>query len=269
MPFAQESGYTPTPISSIMSQLMANINTQFGTSYDSDSFAATNLYKYFYALAQKMQENEVATSEIFSKMEQYFSITNEKIQRPNTSHPGIFDYFEAAGYLVSTKPPLDADAGKLFVCVDVDETADDYAATKLALCNLVKLCCVAGVISQGTESEDITLDNGQEFTFKYNLPTRIPVELRLTVTQSENNLFKIDDVTVVAQRLYDNIVATYKLGKNFEPQRYFSVANAPWAQSVLLEWSDDAGSTWYSTVFDADYDELFTFELADISIVEV
>lgn len=269
MSFISDSGYLPESISDIMDSVMANVNTQFGTSYTTDTFQGTNFYKYFYAIAQRMQENEIKSSEIFLRMQEYFTITNEKIQRPNTTHPGIFDYFQSKGYFVSTKPPIDADAGKVFICVDVDSGAADYAARKLAICTIVKDCVVGGVISQGTEVQSITLSNSQAMDFKFNLPTKIPVKLRLTITLSANNQFTISTVDVIKQALFDNITAKYQLGKNFEPQRYFSVFDAPWASSVLLEWSNDGGSTWHSTLYSAAYNEVFTFTLSDITIVEL
>lgn len=268
MSFASDTGYIPSTISDLMEVIRENINTQFGTTYTEETFLGTNFYKYFYALVQRLQESEIKTSEIFLRMQEYFDITNENIQRPKTTHPGIFDVFAAAGYLISTKAPIDADAGKAYICVDTDETADDYAAVKLAICTIIKDCVVAGVVTQGTETQEITLSNGQEFTFKYNLPNRIDVLLRLTITQSSNNLFTIADPEDSKQTLYENITEKYKLGKNFEPQRYFSVVDAPWAESVLLEWSDDAGANWHDEVYAADYDDLFTFDLADITIVE-
>jgi hypothetical protein len=269
MSFSSENGYLPITISEMMDNVRANVNTQFNTSYTLETFLGTNFYKYFYALIQRLQENEVKTSEIFLRMQEYFDITNEEIQRPNTTHPGIFDYFEAAGYFISTKPPADADAGKAFICVDVDEDEDDYeTVTKPLLCRMVRDCVVAGVVSQGSESEEITMSNGQSFEFKYNLPDRIPILLRLTTTLSDNNEFTILSPDAQKQILFDNINAKYKLGKNFEPQRYFSVVDAPWAAEVLLEWSDDAGMTYYDDISVMDYDEVFTFELADITIVE-
>lgn len=269
MGFALETGYVPVGIDQLMEAVRVNVNAQFGTTYIQENFVGTNFYKFFYAAMQRLQENEVKTSEIFLRMQEYFNITNEKILRPNTTHPGIFDYFESKGWLVSTKPPADVDAGKVFICVDVDEDADDYADKKLEICGYVKDCVVAGVISQGTEVETITLANFQSFDFKFNLPTRIPVKVRVTLTTSENNLFAVGDPIDVRQSLFDNIVAKYKLGKNFEPQRYFSVVDAPWAAEVLVEWSNNGGSSWHDEVFDADYDEVFTFELSDISVIEV
>lgn len=269
MGFANDTGYVPVTIEELMSVVRENINTQFSTSYTVETFVGTNFYKFFYALMQRLQENEVKTSEIFLRMQEYFLVTNERVLRPNTTHPGIYDYFAAAGFLISTKEPNDTDRGKAFICVDVDDAADDYDETKLELCNLVKDCVVAGVVSQGTESETITMENGQSFDFKYNLPDRIPILLQLTITQSENNLFTVEDPSDVRQTLFDNINAKYKLGKNFEPQRYYSVVDAPWAAEILLEWKlDDGMDTFKSTVFEAEYDELLTFALEDISVVE-
>jgi hypothetical protein len=378
MGFAQDTGYVPSTIGQLMEVVRENVNIEFGTSYTQTNFIGTNIYKYFYALVQELQNNEVKASEIFLKMQQYFDVTNERVLRPNTTHPGIYDYFLLNGYLSSTKPPADVDAGKLYVCVDVednharglveitsyanlvsgtddtiavgatvftaqsgaatpgdatfqaatsnDDTAaslavqinshatagalvyawaieakvyirallggtsgnaidliyddndsnvgatvsgatllggvavsdeiEEYDDVKLELCELVKDCCVGGVVSQGTEVETLVLSNGQSMDFKFNLPTRIPVGLRLTLTTSENNLFAIGDPADVRDLLLANIAASYKLGKNFEPQRYFSIANAQWAGQVLLEWTDDivdgevdVGATWSSAIY--------------------
>lgn len=390
MSFASETGYIPVSIGQLMTVVRENVNAQFGTEYDETTFQGTNFYKYFYALIQRLQSNEVKTSEIFQRLQEYFNVTNEKLARPNTTAPGIFDYFESKGFFVSVKPPIDEDAGKIFICVDTQDNhargvveitdytklvsgtddaitvgataftaqagaetpgagtfqaatsneataislaaqinanatagalveawavgakayiralavgtagnsialsytdndtnvgatvsganlsggaaladdEDDYDDTKLALCGYVRDCVVGGVISQGTEQEEITLSNNQAFTFKYNLPTKIPVLLRLTLTLSENNQFSVGSPDSIKETLMANIAARYKLGMNFEPQRYFSVIDAPWAAQVLLEWSDDAGGNWYSTIYDAEYDEVFSFDSGDISIVE-
>lgn len=268
MPYSQEQGYVPVPIESIMTSVMGYINTQFGTTYTYETFVGTNFYKYFYALAQREQDNEIQTSEIFLKLQQYFDITNERISRPVVTNPGLIEKLESEGYTASVKPMILIDAGKIHICVDVDETDPDYAATKLDICTIIKDSTVAGAVTQGTESQNIVLSNGQSFAFKYNLPTRIPVKLRLTLTLSENNQVVIGDPDTTKSNLLQNIQAKYRLGKNFEPQRYFTVVDAPWAAVVLLEWSNDAGANWFDDVFDADYDELFTFDLADITLVE-
>lgn len=269
MSFSADAGYLPNTIPQLMNYIRAGVNSQFGTTYDEDTFLGTNFYKYFYAMIQRLQQNEVKTSEIVLKMQQYFLETNEKIQRPNTTHPGIVDYFSDRGYRASTKKPIDADAGKLYVCIDTDSGADDYAETKLAINTIIKDCCVGGVISQGDQVSAITLPNGQSFDFKFSLPDYTPVLLKLTITLSSNNQFTVLSDAEVAAILFANINARYRLGLDFEPQRYFSILDAPWAADILLEWSDDAGMTWDDDIFEAAFDDLFTFELGDITVVTV
>lgn len=275
MGYAQESGYTPQTIESILEAFRTNINSQFGTSYTAESFVGTNHYKYFYAAAQLYQQNEVKTSEIFAKLQQYFAIINALISRPVNTPPGIVEKMGVEGYVASVKKMIDADAGKINICVDTDDTADDYVDVKLAICTLISQITVLGCVTQGTESEAIVLSNGQSFDFKYHLPNRIPVGLRLTLTLSENNQSVIaapDDVKI---NLVANIAARYALGKNFEPEKYFSITDAPWAAQILLEWTDDvtAGEidptpTWHSTVYDAAFDDLFEVDLARVILVE-
>ncbi len=390
MSFAEETGYIPSTIPDLMNLVRLGVNESLGTDYDAETFLGTNLYKYFYALVQRLQLNEVKTSEIVLKLQQYFDVTNEVITRPNTTHPGIRDYLTALGYLISTKAPLDADAGKLYLCVDEEdnharglvtitayaslisgtddvvtvgataftaqsgaatpgtatfraatsnaETAaslalqinehatagalveawtvdavvhiraltggtagnaialgytdndtnigatksgtalaggyalaegeDDFDDRRLEICTAIKDCVPAGIVSQGSEIEAITLSNDQSFDFKFNLPTKIPALLRLTLVTSDNNQSVILSTQEVRELLYANISARYRLGLDFEPQRYFSVLDAPWCASVLLEWSINGGSNYFSTVKELEYNEKLTFELGDIEVVE-
>jgi hypothetical protein len=281
MAFSQDNGYVPATIAEIMDALMAGINTQFGTTYTTETFIGTNFYKYFYSLAQRLQENEVKTSEIFAKLQQYIATTNEMISRPVVTNPGVLENLESEGYICSIKPMINADAGKISICVDKTVASGDwedsagYATDKLAVCGIIKDSTVAGAVTQGTESSTLTLTNGQAFDFKYCLPNRIPVALRLTTVLSENNQLPVGDPDDTKLLLLANIAADYRLGKNFAPQRYFAVEDAPWAQSVLLEWTDDVtagvvdgGAVWHSTVYDADFDDLFVVSLALIELVE-
>lgn len=275
MGFASESGYTPVSIETIMSAIKDGVNSEFGMAYTDESFVGTNFYKFFYALAQRLQENEVRTSEIFSYLQQYFEVTNERIQRPVATSPGLVEAFEAYtsdlfpdGIVASVKPMVVGDAGKVNVCVDVDETDDDYADMKLEIATILKDSVAHGAVTQGAETQAIVLSNGQSFDYKYHLPNRIDVLLRLTTTLSDNNQVVISTPEDVKQKLIDNIAAKYRLGRDFEPQRYFTTVDAPWTSQVLLEWSDDAGATWESGIFEANYDDLFDVKLENITLIE-
>lgn len=386
MGFASESGYVPLSIETIMRTIMENINVQFGKSFTYETFVGSNWYKYFYALAQELQKSEVKTSEIFLKLQDYIAITNESISRPAVTPPGLIETLLENGFVASVKPPLEADAGKLFICVDLDDgvnasgnttitnfanlvsgTADtvrigvtvftaqagaatpgtatfqasssnnataaslaaqinshavagalvkatanaavvtiqalqggtagnaialsyvsngtigatvsgatltggttraEYAAEKLAVATIIKNSVAAGIVTQGTESTAIVLKNAQSFDFKFNLPTKINVLLKLTITLSENNQVVVLSPDSVKAILIANIAARYNLGKNFEPQRYFSLVDAPWASNVLLEYSIDAGVNYLTAVYNSDYNVLFNVLLANITIIE-
>lgn len=367
MSFSSENGYTALTIEAIMDDIRQRINTQFSTSYTTESFVGTNFYKYFYTLAQRVQENEVKTSEIFTYLQQYFAITNERIQRPVATAPGVIEALDGIGYVSSVKMPLEADAGKIFICVQVDgyefasvviddltftsiypgvegndlsivladtetagsesidvtdgvitvgieggvstttqikaaidgdatssllvgvviasgeESSAQAAATETSLAGgsgtgyltkkttigtLIKDSVAGGIITQGDQVENIVLSNGQDFDFKYSLPSMTDVLLKLTIHTSDNNQVVIKTPEEIKQILIDNIESKYKLGRDFEPQKYFSIEDAPWAATVLLEWSDDAGSNYYSTVFESDFDDLFVIDLENILLLE-
>ncbi len=271
MGFAQETGYTPSSVATLMDLVMEEINEQFSLSYTTETFLGTNFYKYFYALIQELQKSEVKTSEIFLKLQDYFATTNERISRPVNTNPGIIEKFQTQGFVASLKPMIETDAGKIHICVDVDDGAEDYADTKVEICTLIKNSTAGGTVTMGDQVETLVLSNGQSFDFKYALPDRAETWLRLTIPASENNQFVILSPEEIKEILLANIAAKYQLGKNFEPQRYFTIIDAPWAESVLLEYSfdwDGETGTWASTVFDAEFDDLIDVALARIIVVQ-
>lgn len=268
MSFSSENGYIPASIEELMEIVRENVNTQFNTSFTSENFVGTGWYKFYYALIQRLQANEVKTSEIFAKLQQYIGEINAKIARPVTSNPGLVDKFREEGFLASVKPATPETAGQVHVCVDVDNQADDYAEKKLKICNILKDSVIAGNPTYGTESETLVIDNGQAFDFKFYLPNRISVKLKLTIPVSENNQVFIDSPENSRIKLFQNIKERYALGKNFEPKKYFDIDDAPWSSGPVLEWSDDEGESWSSDVFDAEFDDLFDINLEDIEVIE-
>jgi hypothetical protein len=271
MGFALDSGYVPTTIAEVISAFRIGINTQFSTSYTDESFVGTNHYKWFYPIAQRISNGEIKTSEIFAYLQQYIEITNQRIQRPVVTPPGLIENFESSEWIASVKPMIEADAGKIHVCVDVDDEDADYDAGedwKLQINTIIKNSVAGGIVSIGTETNTIVLSNGQAFDFKFNLPARVEPLFRLTTTLSDNNQVVIGTPESVKQTLVDNIAAKYRLGRDFEPQRYFTTADALWTSQVLLEYSLDGGSIWLDDIFQADYDDLFDVLLENIVLVE-
>ena len=269
MSFTSENGYLPKSIETIMDTFRVAINTQFGTSFTAENFVGSNHYKFFYAAAQEIQSSEVKTSEIFLKAQQYFAITNESIQRPVATAPGIIEALERQGYIASVKQPNNTDAGKIFIAVDLVNTDPLFAAKKLAVATIISNSVALGIPTQGAQVTNIVHSNGQAFDYKFDLPNRITTKLRLTLTLSDSNRTLIGSPESSREILLQNILTKYRLGLDFEPQRYFTTANAPWTSEVHLEWSTDGGTTWSDDVFEANYNDLMVFSILNTEIVEV
>ena len=124
---------------------------------------------------------------------------------------------------------------------------------------------VAGMVTLGPEFQNMALSNGQAFSFNWYLPTYKPAELKLTIVKSENHNSVIPTDEQMRNTLMANIVSRYRLGWDFEPQRYFTQVDAPWAASILLEYN--IGGDWESEVYTADFKDLFTFNLEDITVI--
>ncbi len=280
MSFAQDNGYTPTNFNDLMALVRTGINSQFSTTYTAETFVGTNWYKFAYPLVQRVQQGEITTSEVFAALSRFIEESNESIQRPSVSQPGIIESFESQGFVVSTKDNVDSDAGKLYLCVDTDESAGSYPTVKSTILDLLSQYVVGPVVTQGSETGSVTLSNGQSFTYRYSLPNRIPVLLRLTASPSVNSTALIPTDIEIRQAIYYNILGVqdddgnytqsprYRLGWDFAPDRYFNVTDdAPWAESLSLEWSSNSGSTWSSSVYSAAFDDLYTFGIEDIAVV--
>src|SRR5690606_32661296 len=133
------------------------VNAEFNLSYNEETFVGSGWYKFAYPILQRVALGEVKASEVFLKLQEYIRLVNERIQRPSVSTPGLIESLASHGFLASLKPPADEDAGKIFVCVDLDDGADDYAEKKLQVATLLKDYVAAGMAFQGSETEDITL----------------------------------------------------------------------------------------------------------------
>lgn len=267
MSFSRENGYVPVTFTDVMNDIRLELNVQFGTNFTAESFIGTNWYKYFYTLVQRLLENETKTSEIFLKLQEYISTTNQAIQRPSVSLPGLLDSFASRGYVASVKDNLIGDAGTISICIDTDATSPTYAATKIAINSLIRDFVAAGLVYMGTETSLLTLTNGQNFTFKYYLPNYTDILLRLTLSVSDNQVAIIPTDVQLRTALFLNIKARYRLGWDFEPQRYFTMQDAPWASTILVEYSTNGGTTWNSTVHEADFRDLYIFGLEDIAVL--
>ncbi len=252
MAFDLLNGYQPRTFEEILQAFTDEVNTQFGTTYDTTTIVGTEFYKFFYAGAQLVMQSEAQTAEITAKMTDYIRTANENINLPKSAIDGftqglLAPVAEGGLGLVSTIKNItdSAEAGYLFLVVDVDNSADDYATTKQEIIDRMGAWLSAGLYYSGTETGTRTALNGQVFSYAYALPTPVDILVRITVTASANAKTPILNENQVRDIFNANFASLYRLGLDFEPEKYLEIArDLPFAADILLEYSENAGSTW-------------------------
>ena len=124
-------------------------------------------------------------------------------------------------------------------------TNADYAALKQQIINRMGAWLSAGLYFVGTEQGNRTALNGQVFTYKFSMPDPVNILVRITATASANAKTPILNENQIRDIFDANFVELYRLGLNFEPEKYLEIArDLPFASNILLEFSENAGSTW-------------------------
>lgn len=269
MPYSTENNYTPESFNDIMTRFMQGVNSRFGTNYTLESFVGTGWYKFFYPIAQNILTVENLFAETYVKLQDYIRTTNETIAIPKTPREGLIKTFADRGFLVSLEPQTLANAGVLGVCVDVDPTAEDFATTKQTILDILRDYTVAGLAYHGAHEGTSRLSNGQDFSFAFDTPTRKAAYVKLTVTLSQNTNLVADNEAVIKQKLLANLAELYKLGNNFEPEKYFTISrDAPYASAVSLQYSfTGADASYTSTIYEADFKDLLEFDSSRVWVV--
>lgn len=266
MPYTTENNYTPETFNDLMTRFMEGVNTQFGTNFTLETFVGTGFYKFFFAIAQNILTVENLFAETYAKLQDYMRTTNEAIAIPKTPRDGLIRTFAAAGYTISLMTQTQDNAGTLGVCVDVDPASGTFTEKKAEILQMLKDYTIAGLYYDGDQRGTVRLTNGQDFEFGFFTPVKNEASLRLTVTLSKNSNIVADNENVIRQKLLDNLAAMYKLGNNFEPEKYFTISrDAPYAAAVKLEWKTT--SDFSADVYEADFKDLFIFDASRVEVV--
>jgi len=270
MAFDLENGYQPRTFDEILAAFTAEINDQFGTDYDTTTIIGTEFYKFFYAGAQLVMEAEAQTAEITAKMTDYIRTANENINLPKSTIDGFIQGLKRELDLDSTikNITLSAEAGYLFLVVDVDDESEDYEEVKQEIIDRMHAWLSAGLYYTGTEEGTKTAINGQVFTYKYALPTPVDILVRITVKVSANAKTPIFNENQIRDIFDANFAELYKLGLDFEPEKYLEIArDLPFASEIITEYSQDSGANWDTDPLALAYNEKINItEPAEISV---
>jgi hypothetical protein len=270
MSYTDNNGYEPRTFDDLMTTLMGGINKEFGSTYDYERFQGTNWYKFLYPLVQLIIESEADFSNIWEKYTDYIRTLNESIAIPKTPVEGLIAAFKnVLGIEISVAEAEENTAGILSVCANVDNTAADYADTKQKIIDALLKYSVAGVYTDGDQRGTAVASNGQNFEYGFWLPQKIDTILQLNITLSRNSDVVSDTPEAAKEKLINNLKNLYKLGMDFEQQKFFNIdRDAPYASDITLFYKNSkTGGEFTADVYHANFRDLFLFDPENISVV--
>lgn len=268
MSFNLQNGYTPRDFDSIVSEFRKAINSEYGLKMTAEQFKGSNWYKLIYSASQLVATAEGHTAELSNKLIDYIRKVDEEIQLVKSSVDGIMSHLKQDLDLVSSvKPSTASDAGNLYIAVDVDNTASDYAEKKQMILEKLKEYCTAGLYFTGAERGEVVASNGQPFTFGYDLPEIVDMQVRIKVTISDNTTAYIMNNQAIEKKFLDNFNSMYKLGLDFEGDRYLCArSDLPFASKIVIEWSIDNGGTWSADIWQSAYNQKLNLSNVEVII---
>lgn len=261
--YSIENGFIPRTFNQIMNELMGNININFGLNYTEENFIGTNFYKFCYSIAESIVEQDVMTQNIYEHYLNYVTNVNLKINTPVCTIDNLLEKFDAEDIEVGFMENDDTNCGTIYMSVNLDESGNTENEQKIG--QILSENTSAGTAFVGTKSVDIALSNGQAFTYKWELANLIPAQIKITFTLSDVETGILTEQEV-KDKFIEMVTASYRLGNNFEPQRFCNVNIYPFASECLLEYSLDSGSTWLTDVYVSNYDDKLTFDPDDIIV---
>lgn len=134
MSWDASNGFVPRSFDEILATLVDAVNTQYGTSYDTTTIQATNIYKYFYAGIQVIMESEQYVSDLSGKLQSYIASTNQRILQPRGTVDGFINFIKTDGVLNTegSFEPIDeeTEAGKIKFAILLDRLDVNYTTKK-------------------------------------------------------------------------------------------------------------------------------------------
>lgn len=267
MTYTVTNGYSPRSYETILAECVQVVNEQFGTSYTSQSFTGTNLWKFLYATIQGLMTVENNIAELGVKLQDYIRTQNESLIIPRSSYDGIMQIIKDELGLVSSIKRIEdeAEAGQIFLAVDVDNTSDDYADRKAQIFKILHENMGVGLFYNGTEQGQVTASNGQVFNYAFDLPSETALKIKIQVRVSENSTLFVETPVEIKNKFLANFAKFYRLGFNFEPQIFLCRdRDLPFASEINISYMTNG--EYKTDILEAMFDEKFTINPDDVEV---
>lgn len=269
MTYTVTNGYSPRDYETILEECVSIVNKEFGTSYTSQSFTGTNLWKFLYATIQGLMTVENNIAELGVKLQDYIRTQNESLIIPRSSYDGIMQIIKDELGLVSSIKVIESadEAGQIFLAVDVNNASDDYEERKKSIFKILHENMGAGLFYNGTEKGQVTASNGQVFNYAFDLPSETPLKVKIQVKVSDNSTLFVQTPNEVKNKFIANFAKFYRLGFDFEPQIFLCRdRDLPFASEINISYSTDGGTEYKTAVLEAMFNEKFTISTNDVEV---
>jgi hypothetical protein len=166
-------------------------------------------------------------------------------------------------------------AGNMYCCVDVDNY---NTISKNDICKLFNTHTPFGLVYQGEEEEVFNLSNGDQFTYKWDLPETTALWLKLDLKTDRNNLdIPVDTIDNIKHKLQTNLNTIYKVGLDFEVDKYLNVdRDLKWCSEIIFSWSKNTLNQpiteindWSTQIIYNDYKDKMVFDLASHILINI
>lgn len=268
MTYNVTNGYSPRDYETILAQCVQIVNEQFGTSYTSQSFTGTNLWKFLYATIQGLMTVENNIAELGVKLQDFIRTQNESLIIPRSSYDGIMQIIKDELGLVSSIKVVESasEAGQIHLAIDIDKNSEDYADRKAKIFKILHENMGAGLFYNGTEKGTVNASNGQVFNYAFDLPTETSLKIKIQVRVSENTTLFVETPNEIKNKFLANFAKFYRLGYDFEPQIFLCRdRDLPFASEINISYST-SGSTYKTAILEAMYDEKFTIDPNNVEV---
>lgn len=270
MSFSVINGYAPRDFDTLLAECVVAVNNEFGTSYTAQTFVGTKFWKFYYTQIQLAMSVENATAQLGVKLQDYIRTQNEALNEVKSSVDGFMLALEREnGYISSQKPTEEADAGHIYLAIDIDPLRSDYDDVKKEIFNVMHRYHTAGLFYEGTEQGQVVAVNGQSFNYAFELPMETLLKVKVTVTVSDNTTLFVESTNKIKERWLNNFKKLYRLGYDFEPDKYLTTDELKFASEIKTEYSTNGGTDWKSDVLDCLYNEkiVITEENLEIEVI--
>ena len=257
----------PETFEDIYNKYINAFNTAYGTSYDINSFSATDDGRFLHIVAQFMATNEIECVNIANRFKEWLSANNTLLQTPTGTADYIIEQFANNGYTVNLKPIKSIDeAGKNYLVLDVGKDGLITEGDKSQFISTYGRLLIYGMVTIGSQSGSYKHSNNQVQSINFEVAEYRAIKFRSKVRYSNTANQVVLSSVNIQKILYDNYIAEYRVGAMITPQKYLEHKDIDFAKEIKTEYSIDNGSTWQSDILFDDYKIKRSLEPSDVNV---